>query len=78
MIRQPLPRLAAAAIAEAARAMPVIVLSGARQTGKSTLAHAVDPERAYFTLDDLDVLDQARTDPEALLGRAARVTLDGY
>ena len=73
---EPLLRLAAAAIAEAARAMPVIVLSGARQTGKSTLAHAVDPERAYLTLDDLDVLDQARTDPEALLGRAARVTLD--
>jgi uncharacterized protein len=71
-----LPRLAAAALAEAARAMPVVVISGARQTGKSTLARAVDPERTYFTLDDLDVLDQARTDPEALVRRAARVTLD--
>jgi predicted AAA+ superfamily ATPase len=71
-----LPRLAAAAVAEAARAMPVVVISGARQTGKSTLARAVDPDRAYFTLDDLDVLDQARTDPEALVRRAARVTLD--
>jgi len=71
-----LPRLAAAAVAGAARAMPVVVISGARQTGKSTLARAVDPDRAYFTLDDLDVLDQARTDPEALVRRAARVTLD--
>src|SRR5687768_10904532 len=71
-----LPRLAAAAIAEAARAMPVVVLSGARQTGKSTLAHDIDPGRAYFTLDDLDVLDQARSDPEALVRRAAPMTLD--
>ena len=72
-----LPRLAAAALGAAARTMPVVVLTGARQTGKSTLAQAADPPgRAYFTLDDLDVLDQARSDPEALVRRASPITLD--
>lgn len=72
-----MPRLTATAIGAAARAMPVVVLTGARQTGKSTLAQAADPPgRAYFTLDDLDVLDQAQSDPEALVRRASPITLD--
>ena len=33
-----LPRLLASHVANAARVMPVVVLTGARQTGKSTLA----------------------------------------
>jgi len=56
--------------------MPVVVLTGARQTGKSTLAQAMAPERRYLTLDDLDVLDAARNDPEVLVGGDAAVTLD--
>jgi hypothetical protein len=41
----------------------------ARQTGKSTLASERLPgNRRYSTLDDLDVLDAARRDPEALVG----------
>ena len=73
----PVPRLAAAAVAAAARAMPVVVVTGARQAGKSTLARMIAPPgRAYFTLDDLDVLDQARSDPSALVRRASPVTLD--
>ena len=72
-----LPRLAGAALAAAAKAMPVVVLTGARQTGKSTLAQTVDPPgRAYLTLDDLDVLDQALNDPEALVRRASPISLD--
>jgi len=51
-----LPRLAAAALAHAARVMPVTVVTGARQTGKSTLVRDLAPagERPYFTLDDLE------------------------
>jgi predicted AAA+ superfamily ATPase len=57
--------------------MPVAVLTGARQTGKSTLAqHLVPGERRFVSLDDLDALELARRDPDALLGEAAPVTLD--
>ncbi|HET8796628.1 MAG TPA: ATP-binding protein, partial [Thermoanaerobaculia bacterium] len=61
----------------AARAMPVVVVTGARQTGKSTLVRdlAAD-DRLYLTLDDLDVLEQARREPEDLVARSARMTLD--
>lgn len=56
--------------------MPAVVLTGARQTGKSTLAQAVTPSRRFATLDDFDVLDAARRQPELLLGGAAPITLD--
>jgi len=57
--------------------MPAVVVSGARQTGKSTLVGGIlnRPERLYLTLDDLDVLGQARTAPDDLAARAPRVTL---
>ncbi len=36
--------------------MPVVVVTGARQTGKSTLVRELaTDDRLYFTLDDLDV-----------------------
>lgn len=38
--------------------MPAVVVTGARQTGKSTLAQELTPSpRRYFSLDDLDVVD---------------------
>jgi predicted AAA+ superfamily ATPase len=72
-----LPRLVSAALAERLRVMPAVVVTGARQTGKSTLAeHLVPGERRYRSLDDLDVLDAARRDPEVLVGGREPVTLD--
>ena len=72
-----LPRLVAAALAERLRVMPAVVVTGARQTGKSTLAeHLVPGARRFASLDDLDVLDAARRDPEALVGGTGPVTLD--
>ncbi len=40
--------------------MPVVVVTGARQTGKSTLVRDLSSvgDRLYLTLDDLDVLEQ--------------------
>jgi hypothetical protein len=64
-----LPRLVEAALAERLRVMPAVVVTGARQTGKSTLAaERVPGARRYATLDELDVLDAARRDAEALVG----------
>jgi predicted AAA+ superfamily ATPase len=59
----------------ALRVLPVTVLTGARQTGKTTLTRAVEPTRTYFTLDDLGVLDQAERNPDSLLA-ARPVILD--
>jgi len=72
-----LPRLVGAALSERMRVMPAVVVTGARQTGKSTLVeHLVPGKRRYATLDDLDVLDAARRDPEVLVGVPGPVTLD--
>jgi len=72
-----LPRLIGPSLAERLRAMPAVVLTGARQTGKkSTLAQDLTGRRRYLSLDDLDVTDAARRDPELLLGGAQPVTLD--
>ncbi|MBT3224560.1 MAG: ATP-binding protein, partial [Proteobacteria bacterium] len=59
-------------------AFPVVVLSGARQTGKSTLARESQPlgQRPYVTLDDFGVLEQAADDPHNLLQRFSTMTLD--
>jgi predicted AAA+ superfamily ATPase len=72
-----LPRLAAAALRERLQVMPAVVVSGARQAGKSTLVQEqVAGRRIYATLDDLDVFDVARRDPMALVGGGARITID--
>jgi len=72
-----LPRLVAQSLAERLRVMPAVVVTGARQTGKSTLAQELAPgKRRYFSLDDLDVADAARRDPELLVGGDQPVTLD--
>lgn len=75
---EPVPRLAAQAVARALRVMPVVAIMGARQTGKSTLVQSFPAlqDRPYLTLDDLDVRDQARTAPEDLVRRAPRLIID--
>jgi predicted AAA+ superfamily ATPase len=71
-------RLSSAALNRALRIMPVMVVTGARQTGKTTLARDLigDEGRRFYTLDDLDVFDQAMTEPDDLVNRAPRMTLD--
>jgi hypothetical protein len=48
---------------------PVVLIAGARQVGKSTLARQVagDSASAYLTLDDPGVLALARRDPDAFV-----------
>ena len=54
------------------------MLTGARQTGKTTLTrHLVSAtQRTFRTLDDLRVLEQAEREPDLLVREAERLTLD--
>ena len=71
-----LPRLVNDALAERLAAMPAVILTGARQTGKSTLARALKPGRRYLSLDEFDVFDAALQDPESLVESREPLTLD--
>jgi predicted AAA+ superfamily ATPase len=72
-----IPRLVAASLRERMAVMPAVVVTGARQTGKSTLVqHLVPGDRRFLTLDDLDVVELARREPDVLVGGPDPVTLD--
>lgn len=72
-----LPRIVSQALTERLRVMPAVIVTGSRQTGKSTLVEELVPgERRYYSLDDLDVRDAARRDPDILLGGEGLITLD--
>jgi predicted AAA+ superfamily ATPase len=57
---------------------PVVMVTGARQSGKSTLVQSTELEgRQYLTFDDVGVLAAAKADPIGFLsGLGPKVTLD--
>jgi predicted AAA+ superfamily ATPase len=57
---------------------PIVVLTGARQVGKSTLLLNADPFRTWriHTLDDFSTLEQAHSNPESLWAGTNQVVLD--
>lgn len=73
-----LPRAAAVTIERALQIAPVVVVLGARQTGKTTLVRSLPAlaDRPYLTLDDFDLRAQAEADPEAVVTRAPALVLD--
>lgn len=75
------PRHIAPLLAEALSDTPVVLVNGARQSGKSTLVQSLaDPAgvaRQYLTLDDAVVLSAARSDPAGFInGLRGPVILD--
>ncbi len=60
----------------AGKEFPVIVLTGPRQTGKSTLLQNTFPKHYYATLDDPLTRKLAHDDPYAFLSRAERMIID--
>jgi hypothetical protein len=56
---------------------PVVCVLGPRQVGKTTLVQRMEPERAYISFDDQNLLNAASNDPLGFIqGLPQRVTLD--
>ena len=72
------PRAIASLARAALRALPVVVVTGLRQAGKTTFLQR-DPVfkgRRYLSLDDFATLEAARRDPRALLDGDEPLTID--
>lgn len=54
-------------IKEYIKSFPVLLISGARQVGKSTLALNLEIPN-YVTLDDINIYEFARNDPKGFIG----------
>ena len=72
------PRIAAKQLAQVTRVLPAAVVTGARQTGKSTLVRSSPllADYAYLTLDNIETQRRAAEAPNALLTSADRVIVD--
>lgn len=64
-----IPRQIEARLLELARTRPVLVLTGARQTGKTALCRHLFPEHHYVTLDLPSEAAAAEHDPASFLAR---------
>jgi hypothetical protein len=64
-----IPRSAHAALQVLARGFPIVAMTGPRQSGKTTLARSAFPDKAYVSLEDLDIRAYAEEDPRGFLAR---------
>ena len=72
------PRQLSATLLQARATFPAVLVTGARQTGKTTLLrHLADADTRYATLDDPLTRNFARSDPKGFLAQfSASVILD--
>ena len=72
-----IPRLSARRVTEALKDTPAVMVTGPRQSGKTTLVRAfAGRDRAYVTLDDDTVLAGVRGDPAGFLRGLDRAVID--
>ena len=71
------PRFSAELVTIALRDTPVVMITGPRQCGKTTLVRdLVAGKREFITMDDDTVLAAARSDPTGLVRALDRTTID--
>ena len=66
------PRSLASAVREALADTPVVCLLGARQSGKTTLARGLAPDRAFVSLDEHGCFETAGSDPPGFVAALSR------
>lgn len=64
-----IPRQALATLQRLAKGFPVVLLTGPRQAGKTTLARLAFPEKVYVSLENPDEREFAERDPKRFLQR---------
>ncbi len=62
-------REAEATVKELARGYPVVIITGPRQSGKTTLAKSAFPDKEYVSLENLHTRGSANEDPRLFLDR---------
>lgn len=72
-----LPRFLLPALKRRLEVMPAVVVTGARQTGKSTLVqHLLEEPRKWYSLDDLETQGELTRDPSLILDERSAITID--
>ena len=70
------PRFVASLVTTALQDTPVVMVTGPRQCGKTTLVrNLVAEDREFFTMDDDTILASARSDPSGLVRGLDEATL---
>lgn len=64
-----IPRTAKIAALKLAAGFPILALTGPRQSGKTTLAQSLFPDRDYVSLEDPEQREFAQHDPRGFLAR---------
>lgn len=64
-----IPRRATSTLQRLRAGFPVLALTGPRQSGKTTLARSVFPDKPYVSLENPDERDFAQQDPRRFLAR---------
>lgn len=72
------PRDISNAVKTALENMPVVVVTGMRQTGKTTFLRSQPDlsDRTYVSFDDFSQLEAAKSDPEGFITRDTPITID--
>ena len=71
-----IPRTLSTVVLEAAQKLPVITLTGSRQSGKTTLVRAIFSDHTYVNLEYPDTREYAITDPRGFLQTAPYMIID--
>ena len=62
-------------IRKLATMFPVVMVTGPRQSGKSTLVKKIFPEHEYVTMDDYSELAKARNAPDEFLASKSELVI---